>query len=173
MLEAVGLRGGRYKIGRSMAYVRREYIKGAPQPKISKFVMGDPTGNFSCSVSLISERRVQITHNALEAARVAVNKALLDKLGEKNYRLKVVPFPHVVLRENKMMAFAGADRLQEGMRRAFGKPVGLAARVEANQPIMIVDVNPEGVEVAKNALRIGASKLPTPCLIQVSSSDKQ
>jgi len=173
LLEVIGLRGGKYKIGSNMPYVRREYIKGPPQPKISKFVMGDSTGNFPCTVSLIAERRVQVTHNALEAARIAVNKALIDKLGEKNYRLKIIPYPHVVLRENKMMAFAGADRLQEGMRRAFGKPVGLAARIEAGQPVIVVDVNPEGVEVAKNALRIGASKLPTPCLIQVSCLGKQ
>ena len=67
-----------------------------------------------------------------------------------------------------MMAFAGADRLQEGMRRSFGKPMGLAARVEPGQPIIEVDVYPEGVDAAKGALRLGSSKLPTPCIIQVS-----
>ncbi|RLI05452.1 50S ribosomal protein L16 [Candidatus Bathyarchaeota archaeon] len=164
------MKGNDYKIPSGMPYVRREYIKGPPQPKITKFVMGDSRGKFPVRVRLVSERKVQITHNALEAARIATNKALSDKLGEKGYCLRILVYPHVVLRENKMMAFAGADRIQEGMRRAFGKPVGLAARVKPGQPIMEVDVNPEAVEIAKESLRFGASKLPTPCLIQIEEN---
>ena len=105
---------------------------------------------------------------ALEALRISVNKRLADKLGEANYCLRIKVYPHVVLRENKMMAFAGADRLQEGMRRAFGKPVGLAARVVPGKPIAEVEVKAEGVEAAKEALKVGASKLPTPCAVEVS-----
>ena len=37
-----------------------------------------------------------------------------------------------------MIATAGADRLQEGMRRAFGKATGLAARIQPGQ----VDTKP-------------------------------
>ncbi|RLI06102.1 50S ribosomal protein L16 [Candidatus Bathyarchaeota archaeon] len=162
------MKGSNYRIASSMPYVRREYVKGFPQPRITKFVMGDTKRNFPCKVTLIAERKVQITHNALEAARVAANKVLADKLGENGYCLRILLYPHVILRENKMMAFAGADRIQEGMRRAFGKPVGLAARVNPGQPVMEVYVNPEGMDVAKQALRFGASKLPTPCLIQTS-----
>jgi len=164
------VRGSEYKIPAGMPYARKEYIKGAPQPRITKFVMGDSKGNFPVKVRLVAERRVQITHNALEAARIATNKVLADKLGEKGYCLKILIYPHVVLRENKMMAFAGADRIQEGMRRAFGKPVGLAARVNPGQTVMEVYTNPEGVEIAKQSLRFGASKLPTPCLIQVEEN---
>ena len=99
---------------------------------------------------------------------------VLDSLSRQirdfSYCLKILIYPHVVLRENKMMAFAGADRIQEGMRRAFGKPVGLAARVNPGQTVMEVYTNPEGVEIAKQSLRFGASKLPTPCLIQVEEN---
>ncbi len=167
------MRGGNYRIGRSMPYVKKEYIGGAPPPKITKFTMGDTKGSFTHRLQLLSQRRVQIRHNAIEAARVAANKVLLDRLGETGYRLRVRVYPHVVLRENKMMAFAGADRLQEGMRRSFGKPAGLAARVEIGQPLLEVEVNEEGVEAAKEALRVGASKFPTPCTVEITSASPQ
>ena len=59
-----------------------------------------------------------------------------------------------------MIAAAGADRLQEGMRRAFGKAVSLAARVEHGQCIMEMHVKKEHVEVAKKALKGACVKLP-------------
>jgi len=48
-----------------------------------------------------------------------------------------------------MIAAAGADRLQEGMRRAFGKAVSLAARVKRGQCIMEMQVIMEHLEAAK------------------------
>ncbi|MEM3737010.1 MAG: 50S ribosomal protein L16 [Candidatus Bathyarchaeia archaeon] len=165
-MEGFTLKGRNYRIGKGRAYTRKEYIHGAPQPKITKFTMGDTTGKFSHKLSLVSLKRVQIRHNALEAARVAVNKILSEKLGSA-YILKIRPYPHIVLRENKMMAFAGADRLQEGMRRSFGKATGLAAQVEVGEPIIDVEVDAPGVDVAKRALNTGMSKLPTPCTIEI------
>jgi len=150
-----------------MAYARKEYIHGPPPPKVTKFTMGNVKASFTHKLLLRSLRNVQIRHTALEAARVAVNKVLLDKLTETGYSLKLLVYPHVVLRENKMMAFAGADRLQEGMRRSFGKPVGLAARVQVGQPLIEVSVNEAGINVAKQALTVGMSKLPTPCTIDI------
>ena len=51
-------------------------------------------------------------------------------------RIRVHPFH--VLRINKMLSCAGADRLQTGMRGAFGKPQGTVARVKIGQPLMSV-----------------------------------
>lgn len=59
-----------------------------------------------------------------------------------------------------MIATAGADRLQEGMRRAFGKPTGRAARVHDGQSILIVYVPEDGVETAKKALDTASTKFP-------------
>ena len=64
-----------------------------------------------------------------------------------------------------MIFGAHADRLQDGMRKAFGKPIGRAARVKPNQAIMAVYVNEDGVETAKEALKRGGAKLPIPCRI--------
>ncbi len=50
--------------------------------------------------------------------------------------------------------------MQEGMRRAFGKPTGRAARVENGQDIFIIYVPEDGVETAKKALDVAGTKLP-------------
>jgi large subunit ribosomal protein L10e len=81
--------------------------------------------------------------------------------------LQVHPFPHTILRENKMIFGAHADRLQDGMRRSFGKPIGTAARVRPDQTIISVRVNANAVELAKQSLRRGSAKLPMPSRIVV------
>jgi large subunit ribosomal protein L10e len=148
-------------------YTRKEYIPGIPPPKISKFEMGDIKKDYDYEVALVVEEAGQIRHNALEAARVMALKRLSTKLGENNFFLRVNVYPHHVLRENKMLAFAGADRLQEGMRLAFGKPIGTAARVYPGQVVLFARVFKDHVAVAKEALKIAASKLPLPVRIVV------
>lgn len=158
------MRARNYRKVKGHPYTRREFIRGFPQPKITKFTMGDVKAKFEYEAKLIALERAQIRHNALEAARVAANRYLMDKLSN-NYHLHIHPYPHVILRENKMIFGAHADRLQDGMRRAFGKPIGTAARVEPNQTVMTVKVNADSVEVAKEALRRGSVKLPMPCRV--------
>ena len=58
----------------------------------------------------------------------------------------------MLLRENKMIATAGADRLQEGMRRAFGKATGLAARVERGKTIYEAHVTKDKPSIVKKKL---------------------
>jgi len=69
-----------------------------------------------------------------------------------------------------MIFGAHADRLQDGMRGAFGKPIGTAARVKRNQPIIKVDVNEDGLEAAREALKRGRTKLPITCRIVVEKT---
>lgn len=154
------MKGRNYRSSAGQAYTRMKYIHGSPAPKVSKFNMGDLSTHFARRVHLVSREAVQIRHNALESARVAANKVLFDKYGETGYRLQLNVYPHIILRENKMIATAGADRLQEGMRRAFGKPTGRAARVHDGQSILIVYVPEDGVEVAKKALDTASTKFP-------------
>ncbi|MEM3726214.1 MAG: 50S ribosomal protein L16 [Candidatus Bathyarchaeia archaeon] len=166
------MRAKNYRTVKGQPYTRREFVKGFPPPKITKFTMGDTKAKFEFEVKLIATERAQVRHNALEAARVAANRLLMDKL-VNNYRLQVRPYPHVILRENKMIFGAHADRLQDGMRRAFGKPIGTAARIEPNQAIITVNVNADGIEVAKEALKRGSAKLPIPCRIVVEKALKE
>ncbi len=165
------MKGGNYRQTKGMPYARREYIHGAPQPKIAKYNMGNPKGEFEYKFKLVASERGQVRHNALEAVRLAANKTI-QEVGEKNYYLVIKVYPHVVLRENKMLATAGADRLQEGMRRAFGKPVGLAARVSPGTVIIELSTRASDVDLAKRALRIASSKLPIRTKVEMSSLKK-
>jgi large subunit ribosomal protein L10e len=127
--------------------------------------MGDTKSQFEVRFSLIAQAPIQIRHNALEAARVAANKVLFDALGETGYKIHLKVYPHIILRENRMIATAGADRLQEGMRRSFGKPSGRAARIKTGQSILDIYVNSNALEVAKKALKVGSTKLSVACII--------
>jgi len=128
-------------------------------------MMGDTKAHFEYRISLIAQSPEQIRHNALEAARVAANKVLFDALGETGYKIHLRIYPHIILRENRMIATAGADRLQEGMRRAFGKPSGRAARVKTGQSILDLYVNSNAVDAAKKAMRVASTKLAVACVV--------
>ncbi|MBT0160277.1 50S ribosomal protein L16 [Candidatus Bathyarchaeota archaeon A05DMB-2] len=156
-----------YRAVKGQAYTRKEFAKGFPPPKIVKFTMGDTKGNFDYEAKLVALKRAQIRHSALEAARVATNRVLMDKL-INDYYMQVHPYPHIILRENKMIFGAHADRLQQGMRRSFGTAIGTAARIEPDQTLITVKVKASAVETAKESLKRGAAKLPIPCKIVVT-----
>lgn len=158
-----------YRQVKGQPYTRKEYARSPPPLKITKFTMGDTRKEFPVEARLVSMENAQVRHNALEAARIASNRHLATNLGE-NYFLRIVPYPHAILRENKMIFGAHADRLQDGMRRAFGKSIGTAARVKTDQPIIVIGVDEDSVEVAKQALERGRAKLPMPCYIAIEKA---
>src|SRR3989441_13165830 len=161
------MKGRNYRSPSGQAFTRMKYIHGSPAPKVSKFNMGDLSTPFPRKVHLVAREHVQIRHNALESARVSANKVLTDRWGETGYRLQLCVYPHIILRENKMIATAGADRLQEGMRRAFGKPTARAARGENGQDLFIIYVPENGVETAKKAVDVAGKKPPVETRILV------
>lgn len=161
-----GLRKGHsYSKTVKRAYTRKSkfktkgYIKAVPLCKIVKFDMGDLKKDFPKKVHLVSKQDMQLRHNAIESARMVINRRLHSKLG-MNYRLKLRIYPHHVLRENKMLTGAGADRMQSGMQKAFGKPMGIAAQVKRNQKIFTAYVDEENIEPAKEALKAGTPRMP-------------
>lgn len=157
--------GRMYRSIKQQPFTRKEYTGGIPVSRITQFDMGDKKAKFPIHLSLISNERCQIRHNALEAARITANRALEKYVGAANYRLRVHIFPHHVLRENKQATGAGADRVSQGMRASFGKNVGTAARVERGQEIMSVGTTERNIELAKNALRKAGMKIPPPCIV--------
>jgi len=159
--------GKMYRNLAKKAYTRREYMGGVPGNKIVQFEMGNLSQEFPTEVDLIVEETCQIRHSALEASRISINRKLLKEVGRTNFHFKVRVFPHHVLRENKQATGAGADRVSEGMRLAFGKAVGTAARVEAGQIIFTVYSNAQYLDKIKAAMRNGAHKLPTPSHLKV------
>ncbi len=152
------------------AYTRRKFMGGVPQPKITIFEHGLKKER-SHKVFLVAEEEVQITHSALESTRITVNKYLAEACGSQNYYMRVRPYPHHVLREHRQAVGAGADRVSQGMRHAFGIPVGTAARVYPNQIIMEAWVDEEKVIAAKEAFRRAKIKMPMKCKIVVQKMD--
>ena len=156
-----------YRQVKGMAYTRRKFMGGVPNNRIQQYDMGNLTDEFPITMSLKVKNRVQIRHTSLEAGRIAANRLLSKDAGVANYHLKVRVYPHVVLRENKLATGAGADRVSSGMRQAFGKNVGTAARLECNQVILTVSCTPAAAKTAKLALWKASMKYPTPCYIDV------
>jgi large subunit ribosomal protein L10e len=166
------MKGVNYRETRGMPYVRREYIAGKPQMKIARFSSGLAGSNYDFKIELVATEKLQIRHNALEAARLAANKRMAQA-GEMSFFSMLRVYPHVLLRENKMIATAGADRLQEGMRRAFGKSTGLAARIRPGQVIFEAYVTASNLELAQHGFKMAASKIGRSTITRITPLKEQ
>lgn len=152
---------------------RLNFVKARPHKHLVRFIMGEYSrlSEFPIAVHLVAKDSYRHRDNALEAARKTANK-LLEKMLPKRYVLLVRKYPHDIIRENKMVVGAGADRIQQGMRRAFGKPVSNAARVYEGDKVMTVYVMSEkDVSIAKEALRRASKKLSGRFKIVPSASE--
>jgi large subunit ribosomal protein L10e len=143
---------------------QKSYIKVVPPQKIVKFEMGKPSmfndGKLPHILKVVSTEKVQVRHNALEACRQYINKRLDEDLGGQ-YFFKVVPFPHHIQRENKMLTGAGADRMQTGMQLSFGKSIGKAAILKPGKELFIFALpNEKAVQTTRELIRQIDSKLP-------------
>ncbi|MGQ4554582.1 50S ribosomal protein L16 [Halobellus sp. GM3] len=157
------------------SYTRRDYVTGIPGSKIAQHNMGNlRTGpdDYPVQISLRLEEECQVRHGSLESARLSANRVMLKQVGEENYKMVLRKFPHQILRENKQATGAGADRVSDGMRQAFGKPVGTAARVQRNERVFTIYCQPEHAGIAKDALRRAYNKMSPPCRIDVEKGEK-
>ncbi|KAI0069773.1 ribosomal protein L10e [Panus rudis PR-1116 ss-1] len=121
-----------YRYCKNKPYPKSRYNRGVPDPKIRIFDLGRKRASvdeFPFCVHLVSDEYEQISSEALEAARICTNNS---------FHLRVRVHPFHVLRINKMLSCAGADRLQTGMRGAWGKPYGTVARVNIGQIILSI-----------------------------------
>jgi large subunit ribosomal protein L10e len=142
---------------------QKSFIKTVPPQKIVKFTMGKEAmydaGKLPYSLKVVAVENVQIRHNALEACRQFINKKL-DKELSGQYLFKVIPFPHHIQRENKMLTGAGSDRMQTGMQlKVHGKSGNIKARKrnffpgcsDAKRPAVYKKNSPSGQ--TKNSLQ--------------------
>jgi len=120
-------------------------------------------------VHLVSDEYEQLSSEALEAARICANKYMVKHCGKDAFHIRMRVHPFHVLRINKMLSCAGADRLQTGMRGAFGKPLGTVARVNIGQPIMSVRARDQHKAQVIEALRRAKFKYPGRQKIYVSN----
>lgn len=149
------------------AYTRKEYIRKIPASKIVQYDMGNLSADFPVSISIAVKSGCHIKNNSLEAARIASNRYMLRTAGRLGFHLKIRTYPHHIVRENPMATGAGADRVQDGMRKAFGKPVNSVAVVKKNQRVISISTDKKNFNNAKEALRRASMKLPVPCKIVI------
>jgi len=134
---------------------RRSFIKAMPHKDLHQFRMGVDKKDYDLVMHLRADKPIILRDNAIESARMSANKQL-EKEMMGNYYFVVRVYPHHVIRENKMIAGAGADRLQKGMRRAFGRPTDMAARVAKGGDVFSVytyKANAQNVVVALERAR--------------------
>ena len=157
------------------SYTRRDYVTGIPGSKIEQHNMGnlqsDPQ-DYPVHISLRLEEECQVRHGSLESARLSANRVMLKEVGQENYKMVLRKFPHQILRENKQATGAGADRVSDGMRQAFGKVVGTAARIQNGERVFTIYCDPEDADVAKDALRRAYNKMSPPCRIDVEKGEQ-
>jgi len=116
--------------------------------------------DFPTCVHLVSDEIEQLSSESLEAARICANKYITKMGGKDGFHLRVRVHPWHVIRINKMLSCAGADRLQTGMRGAFGKPTGLVARVYIGQILMSIRTKEANEAHAVESLRRARYKFP-------------
>lgn len=169
----MGLRPGRCYRDIERAYTRKSkfnklsFVKAVPQNKIVRFQMGNQNKKYQYIAKLVSEIGVQVRDNSIESSRQLVNRLLAEKLGT-NFKFTIHVYPHHVLRENRMLTGAGADRMQQGMQLSFGIPVGIAARVFKNQTVFSVAA--DDPTVAKQALKLAIPRMPGRYKIEVKKT---
>ena len=145
-----------YRYCKNRPYIKSRYCRGVPDAKIRIFDLGRKKAavdDFPLCVHLVSLEREQLSSESIEAARICANKYIVKTAGKDAFHMRVRIHPYHVLRINKMLSCAGADRLQTGMRGAFGKPTGLAARVAIGQILFSLRTKENAKDHAVEAFR--------------------
>ncbi len=141
----------------------KSYVKAIPPKKIAKFAMGDiekfNKKGFTHKIKVIVKQDIQIRDNAIESARQIIIRHLEGNF-KKDFYITVDAYPHHILRENKMLTGAGADRMQTGMQLSFGSTVGLAAQLDSGASLFTIYVDEKNIPKVREIIRMASSKLP-------------
>merc|ERR1712188_341612 len=161
--SAMGRRPSKcYRYCKNKPYIKSRFCRGVPDPKIRIFDLGRKRAGvdeFPYCAHLVSDEIEQISSEALEAARISCNKYITKNGGKDCFHMRVRVHPFHVLRINKMLSCAGADRLQTGMRGAFGKSYGTVARVRIGQILASIRCRDPVGKHALEALRRAKYKI--------------
>ncbi|KAI8089887.1 60S ribosomal protein L10-A [Halteromyces radiatus] len=152
-----------YRYCKNKPYPKSRYCRGVPDAKIRIYDLGRKKAHvddFPLCVHLVSNEYEQLSAEALEAGRICCNKYITKTSGKDSFHMRIRVHPYHVTRINKMLSCAGADRLQTGMRGAFGKPNGLVARVNIGQIIFSVRTKDSNKATVIEALRRCKYKFP-------------
>jgi len=151
----------RYCVGKP--YIKSRFCRGVPDAKLRIYDLGRKKAGVDdvpSVVHLVSLEKEQLSSEALEAARICANKYITKLAGKEAFHMRVRIHPWHVIRINKMLSCAGADRLQTGMRGAFGKPCGTVARVNIGQILLSVRCKDGNTHHVCEAFRRAKFKFP-------------
>jgi len=132
---------GCYRFQKNKPYPKSRFNRGVPDAKIRTYDLGAKKADvnvFPFCIHVVSRELEQITCEALEAARIQANKYMVKQSAKGTFHMRIRVHPFHVVRINKMLSCAGADRLQTGMRQSYGKAYGTAARVSIGQILMSI-----------------------------------
>jgi large subunit ribosomal protein L10e len=114
-----------YRYCKNKPYPKSRYNRGVPDPKVfaftprhsSTYLLSPDLGRKRASVDefpfcchLVSDEYEQLSSEALEAARICANKYVTKTSGKDSFHMRVRVHPFHVIRINKMLSCAGADR---------------------------------------------------------------
>ena len=154
----------------SLKKPRKNYVRSMPRTSLIHFNSGKDNNDFDLTMKLEAEKYIQVRSNALEAARQMINKRL-ETLIPGNYYMRVITYPHIVIREHKMATGAGADRISQGMSLSFGRPIGVAARIKRGQIVFLVKSLKQNRKIIAEAFKLGIGKLSGSYKIRVEERE--
>ena len=160
-----------YRYQKNKPYPKSRFNRGVPDPKLRFYDGGRKKSywdRFPNTIHLVSKEKEQISSESLEAGRIAANKYMVTRAGKEGFHIRIRVHPWHVIRINKMLSCAGADRLQTGMRHAFGKAYCKCALVNIGTILISIRTSPEHVPTAQEALRRSKFKFAGRQMIFVS-----
>jgi|ERR1700722_10383938 len=125
-----------YRYCKNKPYPKSRYNRGVPEPKVCTvswprftellssctqikiFDLGRKRASvdeFPFCCHLVSDEYEQLSSEALEAARICANKYVTKTSGKDSFHLRVRVHPFHVIRINKMLSCAGADRCGDAL----------------------------------------------------------
>ena len=102
-----------YRYCKNKPYPKSRFCRGVPDAKIRIFDLGKKKAHvedFPLCVHLVSDEYEQLSSEALEAGRICCNKYLVKFCGKDQFHIRMRLHPFHVIRINKMLSCAGADR---------------------------------------------------------------
>jgi ribosomal protein L16/L10AE len=146
------------------------YVKVVPPQKIVKFNMGNvkdyEANMYEYSIIMSTEEPIQIRDLSLEATRQFIHKEMTKAL-QKNYFLRCHPYPHNILRNNRV--FSGGskgERVQTGMSKGFGSPEGRSATLSKGKPVFSAFFSGElNIPKVRKIFKSSSPKLP--CKVRI------
>lgn len=102
-----------YRYCKNKPYPKSRFCRGVPDAKIRIFDLGRKKASvedFPLCVHLVSDEYEQLSSEALEAGRICCNKYMVKNCGKDQFHIRMRLHPFHVIRINKMLSCAGADR---------------------------------------------------------------